>query len=513
MSALARRRCWRLSGNVPDNRKRLNDQQQAVLAWIGAGCPAGMMTGTTYKTTAVALQNRRLVTISRQRGRWTAEPTTDGTYYVAHGAYPPADRSHRTPRTPRTPRPKRAAPAPARAPAHDAADPSTAVQRPARDPAQGTAPGSPRSGPRKPGPAQRLVDDVQAAGGVLVVQRPAWVDGRPTGVDYDTLAQAANRYRKVPPGTRLTTRTLPWPDMEVRLEPDEASWPATPQPVPVPAQVAAYHPAVAAFRDRTERHEVSPAQLPRACRLLHALAVEAERRTHTAAVASDPPSRYLSSSWSSTVNGHLTITVAGRPYALRIREDGLSARGAFNRTNPPGTPYPTRAGTGQLHLAIVGYSSGDGHVGRWADGKHDRLEDKLPAVLAELERRVAADHRIFEQVNQPIRDAEDRRRTARAHARAAYIETERARHFTDQVRRWQLTPHATEFLAAARDEITRRAADGQDVTAAEQWLTWAEQHVTNLDPLRGELALPAVTEPTPEQLRPFLPPSDPPPRP
>lgn len=94
----------------------------------------------------------------------------------------------------------------------------------------------------------------------------------------------------------------------------------------VPVQVAAYHPAVAAFRERTARHEVSPARLPRAPLLLHALAVEAGRRTHTVAVAVDPPGRYPSSGWSSTVNGHLTITITGRPYALRIREDGLSAR-------------------------------------------------------------------------------------------------------------------------------------------------------------------------------------------
>jgi hypothetical protein len=55
---------------VPDNRKRLNDRQLAVLAWISAGCPNGVMTDNTYKTTAVALQGRRLVTISRRGGRW-----------------------------------------------------------------------------------------------------------------------------------------------------------------------------------------------------------------------------------------------------------------------------------------------------------------------------------------------------------------------------------------------------------------------------------------------------------
>ncbi|MFF5230310.1 hypothetical protein [Dactylosporangium sp. NPDC000521] len=344
-----------------------------------------------------------------------------------------------------------------------------------------------------------------------MVQRPTWVNGHPSSIDYETLVQAANRYRKVPPGTRLTTRNLSWPDMEVRLEPDESNASTAPPQVSVPAKVTTYHPAVVAFRDRTNRHEISPAHLPRACRLLHALTLAAEHRGHTVEVPPDPPGRYAT--WSGTGDGHLTISIDGRPYALRIREDGLPARGAFNRTNPPGTPYPTRDGTGLLHLAIVGYSSGDGHVGRWADGKRDQLEAKLPAVLAEVERRAATAHQRHEAIHQPIRDAEDRRRAAHANAEAAYIEAQRARHFAEHVQRWQLAPHAAAFVAAARTEITRRADAGHDVTTAQQWLAWAEQHVASLDPLTGELALPTAPAPTSEQLQPFLTPPDQPPQP
>lgn len=48
---------------MPDNRKRLNERQLAVLAWIGSGCPDGVMTGSTFKTTTLALKHRRLVTV------------------------------------------------------------------------------------------------------------------------------------------------------------------------------------------------------------------------------------------------------------------------------------------------------------------------------------------------------------------------------------------------------------------------------------------------------------------
>jgi len=46
----------------------LNDWQLAVLSWIADGCPPGVMTTPSYKTTAVALQGRRLVTVSRKKG-------------------------------------------------------------------------------------------------------------------------------------------------------------------------------------------------------------------------------------------------------------------------------------------------------------------------------------------------------------------------------------------------------------------------------------------------------------
>ena len=52
------------------------------------GCPAQVMTDTTYKTTAVALQVRRLVTVSKSGGHWRAEATEAGRHFVKHEAYP-----------------------------------------------------------------------------------------------------------------------------------------------------------------------------------------------------------------------------------------------------------------------------------------------------------------------------------------------------------------------------------------------------------------------------------------
>jgi hypothetical protein len=71
-----------------DIRAELHSGQLEVLKWIADGSPDGVMSGHMHKTTAVALQNRRLVTISKKGGFWKAEITGTGYYYLEHGVYP-----------------------------------------------------------------------------------------------------------------------------------------------------------------------------------------------------------------------------------------------------------------------------------------------------------------------------------------------------------------------------------------------------------------------------------------
>lgn len=66
----------------------VNARQLEVLQWIADGCPDGVMKDYTYKTTAVALQGRRLVTVTRKRGGWRAQLTAAGSYYLEHSRYP-----------------------------------------------------------------------------------------------------------------------------------------------------------------------------------------------------------------------------------------------------------------------------------------------------------------------------------------------------------------------------------------------------------------------------------------
>lgn len=67
----------------------LNDRQLEVLRWIDEGCPQGVTTGSTYKKSAQALQDRWLVKISKTDDSWSAAVTDMGHYDLKHGAFPP----------------------------------------------------------------------------------------------------------------------------------------------------------------------------------------------------------------------------------------------------------------------------------------------------------------------------------------------------------------------------------------------------------------------------------------
>src|SRR4051812_5897010 len=74
---------------MPGLYEPISAHQAGVLQWIADGCPDGVMAGYSYKTTAVALQSRHLVVVTRKRGGWQAAMTAAGHHYLVHGCYPP----------------------------------------------------------------------------------------------------------------------------------------------------------------------------------------------------------------------------------------------------------------------------------------------------------------------------------------------------------------------------------------------------------------------------------------
>lgn len=66
----------------------VNDKQRKVLDWLAAGGSQDPPE-PEMKLSAAALKTRGLVKVRRSGGKWTAELTEAGRYYVEHGGYPP----------------------------------------------------------------------------------------------------------------------------------------------------------------------------------------------------------------------------------------------------------------------------------------------------------------------------------------------------------------------------------------------------------------------------------------
>ena len=85
-------------------------------------------------------------------------------------------------------------------------------------------------------------------------------------------------------------------------------------------------------------------------------------------------------------------------------------------------------------------------------------------------------------------------------ARLAYIVEMRSKELISQMNAWTLT----ERILSYSEAIQRRSqlVEGSDTY---QWVEWMEAFAASIDPLQREPApMPSVSEPTPEDLKPFL---------
>lgn len=77
-------------------RRPVNEKQYEVLQWVGENCREARWTNDSYKLSAIALQNRGLLRVSKQGG-WRAELTDTGRYYLEHRSYPGEIAAKRSP--------------------------------------------------------------------------------------------------------------------------------------------------------------------------------------------------------------------------------------------------------------------------------------------------------------------------------------------------------------------------------------------------------------------------------
>ena len=380
-------------------RAPLTERQLAILKWVESGCPDDVPDLNASKRTARALEDRRLVKVSRKDGLWRAALTTAGRYYLDHGEHPPA--SSRVPRPlplPSLPR-KRATPR--------------------------AAPSVPCEPRPKPLPVtEQLIADLIASGGELRIDRDK------DKVNYEARVGAAIRHGKVPEGKLLTIENDTWREWIIRLQ-DPPTWMTMVlDPIPVPSQLRNPHTVVKRLQGEGSL-PLTKAVQPRALRLIQALLAEAERRGYRAGF-SRPAQQYGRNRGYSADEGHFVVAVQGHEFAVRISQE-------IDRTAHTATPAEERRAARETWFRIPAYdeqpskrptfSLANGRQYRqstWSDSDKGELEVWLPQILQEIELRAGfAEQQRLEQE----REAAERERLwkeAMSKAERRYAEDHRA---------------------------------------------------------------------------------------
>ena len=465
----------------------LNEAQEEVLRWIADGCPDGRFVGFGHRTTARALSRRLLVRIAGRGPTWRAEVTPRGQAHI-RGEEPPLKSS-------------------------DVSDRSTGKATPDRNDARPAA----QAGQRL-SKTEEFVADLIAAGGALKL--PLRFGSNGPGARQR--AYAAQHSGKLPAGKRITTQVV-GDQLEIQLVDGVYTPPAELETVLVPDYVPRHHPVARLFRDDKQRHEVSRVQLARTVRVVHVIATEAQARGWkvTYSTGSD---REHNQGRSAAGEGHVSLTVDGHPYGVRLREDGVLHRGAWEqevsryrnstywgRGERPTGAYDAGA-TGQLMLTLLDGRNPWQRSGRqrnWSDRQSWALEERLPHLFREIAESAAIATREDEEARRAAaRAAEQARIDAIERERLWHIHMATARHDYEQAVRLQQLEDQAEAWARAQHlrrycDALAQAQDGDRDTA--EWLTWARTAVAVLDPTVTPKQLPAVPDPDHQQLQKFMP--------
>jgi hypothetical protein len=123
-------------------------------------------------------------------------------------------------------------------------------------------------------------------------------------------------------------------------------------------------------------------------------------------------------------------------------------------------------------------------------------------VLQELELRAAAAEERAQQLERERQERQRRWEQVRDEAEVKVREHHRARVLLDEVERWRQATQLGGYLTAMGERMLTLA--GEELSAAEAWLRWAQAYRAELDPLSQPPTMPADPRFTADVLAPFM---------
>lgn len=412
---------------MPHSPSFLNDRQLQVLAWVVAGCPEGSFPPGDYahRITARALESRGLLTVTGRGATWSAEATDDGVTRLA--AEQSAER----------------------------------VQERAL-----TA-------------GAQLIADVLSAGGSLDVS--GTVAPR---TDWDALVRNANQSKIRPSGQWLTREAGAGSGRTIlRFKPNY--WELTEKPdVPVPSRLRTPHTAVRKYAEDVDWHYVSKSLVPRATRVLEALARAGERIGMEVRAGQpwwNPPRTWQQSR---QVASHLDVRHEGHSSRIVIREmkgEGSVRRDPIRRPNSrlpqwQEMQHYTFVPSGRLEVEVDGPGLSPLVV---RDTRSQTLESQLGRVLQAIEVGALEARDLAKVVAERESLARERWESAIAQAEAAWELEQRVDLLTQRAEEWERRDRVARYVTALELLPHLEADDAR-------WLDWAQHWLRSTStPLPG----------------------------
>lgn len=447
----------------------LNERQQAVLDWVGQGCPAGVWPDSTYKTSGQALQNRGLVKITKRRGHWSAQLTDKGRRHLTERGIHPVEQSTEPP------------------------------ERPSRKPALPR----PRTAPRaRTNYADQLLEELAANDGHLI--KP--IESGPHAVNWTSRVNAARKSGKIP----RTQELHGYPThsgYEIKLV-DIPAWRlAELAPLYVPSRLTKSHAVVAALQKQSQPMGLTKPVQGRALRIIQTLITATEAQGHKAALGATqgapPPHRRRKAP------PHFTITAQGESVGfLVLQEQDRSEHVPTDKELADAKKYSWMRiarfdYTPSCRLRFMLRGGSPHRASEWADLPGQPLEDQLAEIAQEVGLRGEAAERK-RLADQQAREAQQRRwEAAMQEARAAYAHAYGVKHLEEQADAWHRASRLSEYVAAVRDHATS-LPPGQERTEIEAWLAFADAHLKHLTESAAAPKLPTPQKPSGDDLKPFL---------
>jgi hypothetical protein len=486
----------------------LNDRQLALLTRIGDGAAPVTSDSPELALTARALKERRLITMPKQNGKWQAEITDAGRFYLEHGHHPdrpePAQRRERSTGSDQRTRPAPPPQKPVTAPSATKPTPQRAAK------------------PSKPSPAEvgaALIAEVQKAGRFLRIANPSDEERARYRRAFDAARQCA------PEGYSLKYSGRAKGDFFLGLlrvtGEDETEWNRI--RLARSRVITDVEDVIAAVSADHSAFEISEEVLLRVLSLLRLLAGQALARHGEIAVSKKRR------------QPRPLLTVHGRTYEISFRERQKPVRYVPKQ---PGrrtydwqrvTPAQKFEPSGELELLVSqqsGYSYG--WKKEWADTTKKPLEDQLGSVFRALKVRAEEQERARlerEAEQQRLREERERQEAERRRLEAEREERERreweaavsaasvkavhavrADRFGTALEQWRAASEIRAFCAAL-DEVAATSEEALEVERLREWSAWGHAEADRLDPIRNGQGLASLdfhAKPTKKQLRQFL---------